>query len=188
MQIDHKNEKMNILKNASGLMLLLMIASQNLMGQGKPAIEGFGQTFEVENPGFETNKEMVYKVVFDIHGKPDDPSKVNPYINTLARFINMHTKAGVPLENLKVVGVFHNKASVEVLDNAAYKEKFGVDNPNIPLIKALREAGADLYMCGQSMAARNVPKEKMVPEVETALSAMTVFLNLQAEGYQLIRF
>ncbi len=173
---------------SSILTFFFLITLVQLNAQGQAIIEGFGQTFEVDNPGFKTDTTIEYKVVFDIHNTPDDPSQVNPYINTLARFLNMHTKAGVPLKNLKVVGVFHNKASVDVLDNEAYRAKFGVDNPNIPLMKALTEAGANLYMCGQSMAARNVPQEKMVPQVETALSAMTVFLSLQAKGYQLIRF
>ena len=54
--------------------------------------------------------------------------------------------------------------------------------------QALVDAGAKLYMCGQSMHARGVPKEKIAEPIQTALSAMTVILSLQNEGYQLIKF
>ncbi|MEM6377015.1 MAG: DsrE family protein, partial [Bacteroidota bacterium] len=72
--------------------------------------------------------------------------------------------------------------------NEAYREKFGVDNPNIPLMEALEKAGAEIYMCGQSINARGIDPDRMAAPVKTALSAMTVFLSLQNEGYQLIKF
>ena len=54
--------------------------------QTGPIIQDFGPVFSVENPGFITDTTKVYKVIFDIHGTPDDPTKVNPMLNTLARF------------------------------------------------------------------------------------------------------
>jgi intracellular sulfur oxidation DsrE/DsrF family protein len=153
-----------------------------------PVIKDYGPTFKIDNPDFKTDPNKEYKVVFDIHNSPEDPSAVNPMINTLARFLNMHAGAGVPLKNLKVVGVIHNKASKDAMNNEAYREKFGVDNPNIPLMEALEKAGAEFYMCGQSIYARGVDPERMAGPVKTALSAMTVFLSLQSEGYTLIRF
>ncbi len=153
-----------------------------------PVIMDYGPTFAVENPDFKTDPHKIYKVVFDIHNSPEDPSAVNPMINTLARFLNMHAQAGVPLSNLKVVGVIHNKASKDAMNNEAYREQFGVDNPNIPLMKELEKAGAEIYMCGQSIYARGVDPHRMAEPVKTALSAMTVFLSLQSEGYTLIRF
>jgi len=153
-----------------------------------PVIQDYGATFKVEDPDFTTDPDQVYKVVFDIHSSPENPSQVNPILNTLARFLNMHAAAGVPLENLKVAGVIHDQASKDALNNEAYREIFGVDNPNLPLMEALTEAGAEIYMCGQTMYAREVPKEKMAQPVKTALSAMTVFLTLESQGYTLIRF
>ena len=88
-----------------------------------PVIKDFGGTFAIENPDFQTDPEKVYKVVFDIHDSPENPAWLNPQLNTLARFINMHVHAGVPLENLKVACVFHNKATKDVMDNASYKGK-----------------------------------------------------------------
>ena len=100
----------------------------------------------------------------------------------------MHAQAGVPLKNLQVAGVFHNKATHDSLDNIGYRAKYGTENPNLPLLKALEEAGAKLYICGQSIGARGVDRTQVFDKVGIALSAMTVILSLQDEGYQLIKF
>lgn len=173
--------------------ILICLCSHSTFGQNGrrvkgPVIADYGTTFALDNPDFKVNTRKKYKVVFDVHDSPEDPGAVNPMLNTLARFINMHAHAGVPLKNLQVVGVIHNKASKDALDNETYRQKYGVDNPNIPLMEALEKAGAEIYMCGQSINARNIDPEHLAPPVKTALSAMTIFLSLQGDGYTLIRF
>ncbi len=163
-------------------------AQEQTTRQTGPVIQDFGPVFSVENPDFLTDTNQVYRVIFDIHDTPDDPSKVNPMLNTLARFLNMHAQAGVPLKNLKVAGVFHNKATHDILNDEGYTAKYGVKNPNLPLLDALDEAGAALYICGQSIGARGVDRSQIAEEVEVALSAMTVLLAYQSRGYQLIKF
>lgn len=174
------------------VVLLLSFAvtsnAQDNTRQTGPIIQDYGSVFSVENPDFITDTTKVYKVVFDIHNTPDDPTKVNPMLNTLARFLNMHAGAGVPLKNLKVVGVFHNKATHDILENEGYQAKYGVVNPNLPLLTALDEVGAALYICGQSIGARGVDRRQIHDKVGVALSAMTVILSFQSEGYQLIKF
>lgn len=162
--------------------------AQKTKAKTGPVIQEYGPTYAMPDADFKADPNKEYKVVFDVHNSPEDPSKVNPMLVTLARFINMHAGAGVPVENLKAVGVIHNRASKDAMDNEAYREKFGVDNPNIALMEALEEAGAEIYMCGQSIHARGVDPDRMAEPVKTALSAMTVFLSLQSEGYTLIRF
>ena len=109
-------------------------------------------------------------------------------LNTLARFLNMHAGAGVPVEQLHITGVVHNKATHDVLDNVGYKAKYGVDNPNLPLLAALEKAGVDVFICGQSISARGVDRTEIHESVGVGLSAMTIILSLQSDGYQLIRF
>ncbi|MCB0846861.1 MAG: DsrE family protein, partial [Bacteroidetes bacterium] len=89
---------------------------------------------------------------------------------------------------LKVACVFHNKATWDAVNNEAYKEKYGVDNPNEPLMEALDKAGAEMYICGQSVYARGVDRERLAEPVKVGLSAMTVILSKEAEGYRLIKF
>ncbi len=151
-------------------------------------IQDFGAVYAVPDLDFLTDTQRIYRVVFDIHSSPEDPAVLNPAINTLARFLNMHTQAGVPPENLRVVGVIHNLASKDALNSAAYRERYGVGNPNEPLLEALAAAGAELYICGQSIYARGLERERLAAPVEVGLSALTIILTLEAEGYQLIKF
>lgn len=153
-----------------------------------PVIEEFGQTYLIDQPDYPVDTQMIYKVVFDIHSAPTDPALINSSINTLARFLNMHVAAGVPRENLHIAGVVHNRASTSVLENPFYQQKYGVGNPNIPLIEALSEAGVSIYMCGQSVHARGLERDQLLEPVQLGLSAMTIILSLQQQGYQLIKF
>lgn len=166
----------------------LLVFGQQKSKKTGPIIEDFGGVYAVENPDFKTELNKVYQVVFDIYNSPDDPSKLNPQINTLARFLNMHAQAGVPKANLKVACVFHNKASKDAMNNEAYQAKYGVENPNVLLLKALDKAGAKIYICGQSISARGIDRDWLAKPVKVGLSAMTIILSLQSEGYQFIKF
>lgn len=151
-------------------------------------IPEFGKTYEVPNPDFKTDTDLVFKAVFDVAKAPQDPSKRNPYIETIARFLNMHEKAGIPVKNLHVRMAMHGQASYGLLKNEAYKEKFGVDNPNIELLKAIDKAGVEVILCGQTAGSRNITKERRLPLTQEALSAMTILIQSQGEGYRLIAF
>lgn len=162
--------------------------SQAIERQMGPLVPNYGAVWAVPNLDVPVDTEKVYRVVFDIYNSPENPAAVNSSLNTLARFLNMHAQAGVPAENLQVAGVIHNKASKDLLDAAAYEERYGVPNPNRQLIQELRAAGAQLYLCGQSAYSRKIDREQMVPGIKVGLSAMTIFLELDANGYQLIKF
>lgn len=173
--------------------LLCILLSGGIMAQGNlkssgPVIDGYGAVWNIENPDFETRKDLEYKVVFDIYSSPEDPAQLNPAINTMARFINMHAQAGVPMENIKVACVFHNKASKDALNQKAYKAQYGVENPNLPLLEALDNAGVNLYMCGQSVESRKLGRSNLAAPIHVGLSAMTIILALESEGYRLIKF
>jgi intracellular sulfur oxidation DsrE/DsrF family protein len=151
-------------------------------------IKGFGETWTIDEAEFITDKDLVYKVIFDVHNSPDDPKELNAQINTIARFINMHVRAGVHPDQLKVAAVFHNKASHDILQSSFYHDKYKTDNPNETLIKALQEVNVELFFCGQSSRAREVTKDQIIPGVKVALSAMTVLIDYTARGYTIIKF
>lgn len=169
------------------LILTSTLLSQEVKSDG-PVIEGFGHVWDVENIDFETDTNKVYKVIFDIYNTPEDNTSVNPQINTVARFINMHVAAGVPLEQLEVAAVFHNKASKDILQNSHYQQRFGVSNPNESLIQQLMNNNVKLLFCGQSSYSRNIPKEEIIENIQLALSAMTAILSYSDNGFTLIRF
>jgi len=162
--------------------------TQQPISQSGNVIPEFGRTYEVPNPDFKTDTELEFKAVFDVSKAPEDKSKRNPYIETIARFLNMHEKAGVPVKNLHVRMAMHGQASYGLLTNEAYKEKFGVDNPNIKLLETIDKAGVDIILCVQTAGARNIPKDRRLPLTKTALSAMTILIQSQGEGYRLIAF
>jgi intracellular sulfur oxidation DsrE/DsrF family protein len=172
-------------------LIAILIIQSSLFAQKKqtgPIIKDYGKVWAIENPDFKVNPEKEYKAVFDIMNSPESNDKVNASIETAARFLNMHAQSGVPAKNLKVALVVHNKASKDVIDNNAYKKKYGTDNPNQELIKALIDAGGQIIFCGQSSVSRGYPREDLIEGVQLSLSAMTALIQLQDDDYRLIKF
>lgn len=153
-----------------------------------PIIKDYGKVWAIENPDFKVDPTKEYKAVFDIMNSPESHQAVNATIETAARFLNMHGQSGVPLENLKVALVVHNKASKDVITNEAYEKKYGTKNPNQELIKALMDAGGQIIFCGQSSLSRDFPREDLIEGVQLSLSAMTALIQLQDDDYRLIKF
>ena len=153
-----------------------------------PVIMDYGKVFAVDNPDYEVDKTKEFWVVFDIMESPDDLSSLNKSIETAARFLNMHAQHGVPRENMKVALVVHSKASKDLCTNQAYQQRYGVDNPNTKLITQLLDAGAAFVFCGQSSKSRDIPIEDTIEGVQLSLSAMTALIQLQNDGYRLIKF
>ncbi len=164
-----------------------LLFCQNESKKGN-TIKEFGKTYEVTNPDFKTDTKNEMKVVFDIGRSFDDSTKVNPLINTAARYLNMHANAGVSSENMKIALVIHGNAANDLLNNKKYIKKFGISNPNTPLISALTEKGVQVILCGQTAAYRNISKSDVHPNIQLALSAMTALVQLQNEHYRLINF
>ncbi|NNF81425.1 MAG: DsrE family protein [Flavobacteriaceae bacterium] len=167
--------------------LSLMVVAQQDRVEGK-AIKGFGETFKIDNPEIATDTGLTHKVIFDVSKSSEDKSTINKYIETAARFLNMHMDAGMKSDQLHVAMTIHGGAWQDILTNEAYKELYGVPNPNAPLIKALTEAGAEIILCGQTKAFRGVEAKDKLPEVKVALSAMTALLQFQNNGYKFIKF
>lgn len=95
---------------------------------------------------------------------------------------------GVPKEKLHVVLAIHGGAAFSVMNNKAYKAKYGVDNPTLKLFKELDQAGVKMFVCGQSLIARNIDHLKIVPEVKVASSMLTVMTTYQLKGYAVLKF
>ncbi len=150
-------------------------------------ISNFGPTYPIENPDYKTALSEEYKVVFDITKASEDPSELNKYVEAIARFLNMHVEAGKPLNTMDVYVVMHGGAAQTLLKNEFYKELYKTDNPNIALYEALSDTGVQIILCGQTSIARNISEERRIPEAKISLSAMTALIQLQNDGYRLIR-
>lgn len=153
-----------------------------------PVIADFGPAYAVPNPGLPTPMLQELKIRFDVSATPADVKAVSPQLETAARFLNMHAKAGVSPERLKVAIVVHGDAAKDVLNNEAYHKRHGVDNPNVPLLDALKRAGVRVFLCGQTAGSRGLVATDLAAPVQMALSAITAHLVLNAEGYVLNPF
>jgi intracellular sulfur oxidation DsrE/DsrF family protein len=153
-----------------------------------PVVIDFGPAYAVPNPGLPTPMLQELKVRFDVAETPSDVKTLSPQFETAARFLNMHVKAGVSRDRLKVAIVVHGSAAKDVLGNDAYRKRHGVDNPNASLLEALQKAGVRVYLCGQTAGSRGIVAADVAPVVKLALSAMTAHLVLNSEGYVLNPF
>jgi len=153
-----------------------------------PVIEDYGASYEVINPDIPTEIDSEMKVIFDVDKSSEDKSEVNKYIEVAARFLNMHTNLGMKPEQLKVAMTIHASAAKDVLNNDVYKEKYGVDNPNLKLINALSEAGVDIIICGQSAAKNHMTRKDINPNVKITLSATTALIQYQNKGYRFVKY
>ncbi len=153
-----------------------------------PVIQGYGGAWDLPNAEVQPLKGRTYKVLFDLSRPAQKPDEPMQGLEHMARTFNVFATRGVPPKNLKVVGVFHGQAAYAAMSNDVYKAKFGVDNPNLKLIEELKAAGANFYLCGQSLHALNFNEKDMAPQVKLATSAMIVLVTYQNDGYALMPF
>lgn len=171
-----------------GWLLLLMPLPLLAAPATGPVIENFGPVYEVPGTAFNLAAGQEYRVVMDVASGPDDPSRVNSGIESAARFLNMHARSGIDPAQLEMAVVLHGSAAGAALSDAAHARHFGAPNGSAALVRELAGAGVKIYLCGQSAAHRGFAAEELLPEVELALSAMTVHVRLQQEGYRAILF
>ena len=151
-----------------------------------PVIKNFGGVAEVEQTNPLPGKEQ-FKVVFDVADQ-GDKGKTNRRFESLARFLNMHARAGIPPEQVELALVVHGKAGFDLLANTHFREKFGTENPNAGLLADLQKHGVQIYLCGQSAAYYGIENSHLLSGVNMALSAMTANALLQQQGYTLNPF
>lgn len=146
-----------------------------------PVIEAFGPNADV-SADMAIPDGLDLKVVFDI-ATATDADKVSRDFESVARFINMHARAGLDMSRIRPAIVVHGGAATSLLTATE-------DRPNAtaPLIEALIEADVPIYLCGQTAAARSINKDDLIPGVDLALSAMTAHAVLAADGYSLNPF
>lgn len=153
-----------------------------------PVIEGYGAAYEINNADLFLNQDQDYKVIFDIYTDNSKEGDINPLINTVARFLNMHAKQGLPLKNMKIAVILHGKATKSALSDKAFMEKYQTVNPNTALIEALNNANVEIFVCGQSFLSSNYTFEELSTNIKMSLSALTALVEYQSNGYQIINF
>lgn len=150
------------------------------------AITAAGNFHPVPHAAFKPDSKATYKVVFAMTKPSAKPDAVNPALERVARTVNLYAASGVPLDHLKFVAIAYGPATALTLDDAHYRAKFGVDNPNLPVIEQLRKAGVIVAVCGQAVIENHFQDAWIAKHVEVALSALTTITELQQKGYALM--
>ena len=168
---------------------IVLICTVNAFAQkgANPIIKNYGTIYEIEvavNP----DSEIEYKIVVDLKTLQRDKESINPGLNNIARMLNLHGLGGVKPENLYVAVAIHGGATDVILNNEAYRKKYELDNPNLKLIDELKEAGVELYVCGQSLLARNYEHDEVNTQIKIGLSMLTVVTTYMHKGYHQMVF
>lgn len=153
-----------------------------------PVVENFGGIYDIPDASVKPDPNLEYKVVVDVYGGSDDKEKIDRSLNNVARMLNLHVVGGVDANNMKVVLAVHGGSTFSILNDETYNTKFGVDNPNTPLIRELKEAGVKLTVCGQSLKGRSIESNQVNKDVELATSMLTTVTMYQMLGYSLLKF
>lgn len=153
-----------------------------------PAIPSFGGIYDVADATVRPDTNMLYQIVVDVKSGGASPGKRSDGLYNVARMINLHHVHGVTKDLMEVVLAIHGDATYSVLNNKAYRKKFGVNNPNIDLIRELKVAGVELTVCGQSLISRKIKRDDVLREIDVATSMLTVVSTCQMRGFAVFQF
>jgi len=171
----------------TGIALMIALAvparSWAQSNEGLP-VPGVAPAHDVPNAHEMPDAKTDYKVLFDVRNAPSKPGDVNPVLETAARYLNTLAKLGVPASHRHIAVIFHQGGTPAVLTNEEYKARnHGQDNPNVAIIRALKQAGVELHLCGQAALAMHIAPKDMQPEIQLDLWALTTIVNFEMRGY-----
>jgi intracellular sulfur oxidation DsrE/DsrF family protein len=148
-----------------------------------PIIQSAGRSVKVDDATFKIPDGHVFKAVYVIDVA--DSVGVNQQLTTIARFLNLSARHGIPNERVRAAGVVHGSGWMSLLSDLAYGARFGgKPNPSKQLVEELLANGVQLVLCGQTAGFRGVKREELLPGVQLAISAMSALNVFQAQGYQ----
>ena len=147
-----------------------------------PTIQGHGAV--VQLPRAAQQPRSGTRLLIDITKRKAIRTKLNAAIEKVAKYVNLYSGGGAEPASAQFAMVFHGDATLAVLNPDAYSAEFDTpNNPNLPLLRSLHEAGVEMYVCGQTLLAKQKRPEDVVVFVETAVSALTAVVNLQSDGF-----
>ena len=155
-------------------------ASPGLKPLEFPVVAGFGGV--VMLPKAAEKPRPGAKIVFDVTADAK-PGEVNKGLDRAARLLNLYGAAGLKASDVQIAVVLHGEATKSVLKEDFYKPRFAVEqNPNLPLIRDLRKAGVEIFVCGQALNYKGFPESVVAEDISVADAALTVIVNRQTDG------
>lgn len=152
-----------------------------------PTIKGFGKVADVDSD-VEIPDGFKFKIRFDV-GQKARRGSINSSFDSVARLINLHSRAGVPVENMDIAVIVHGGAAVDLTNDGFFgKKSKGQKNGSAEALKTLQKHNVKFYLCGQSAAWSKVTKSDLLPGVKMGWSAMTLHALLAKQDYSLNPF
>ncbi|MDH5366023.1 MAG: DsrE family protein [Cyclobacteriaceae bacterium] len=172
------------------LCIISLCLGSNLFAQEKinPVVKNFGGIYPIPHATVKTDPNIEYKIIIDVLTGTKNPADTAWSLINVARMLNLHAVSGANMNTMEVVLAVHGSATYTILNNETYRNRFEVDNPNIPIIKELQEAGVKFTVCGQSMQSRGVKPNELFNKIEIATSMLTTVTTYQLKGYAFLRF
>jgi len=130
----------------------------------------------------------VYRAVWNATRVATRPGDIVPALDMAGSELNALGAMRIPVANAKFVVVFHDAAIDAVLDDAHYRGKYGVANPNLPVIRDMKKAGTKFFVCGQNVAFAGLDPATFTRDVTVASDALIVLMQYQGEGYALLEY
>ncbi|HET8858365.1 DsrE family protein [Marivirga sp.] len=179
------------MKNIWSIFVIIILINFSAKGQEAqyPIVKGFGGIYKMENLVEELEEGSKVKVIVELVSGNEMPEEYSFWVNNIARLMNLHGIEGVSPADLDVKVVVHGPAVFDLLSHGNYFEKYRIPkNPNIPLLEALDEAGAEIIICGQSLYMMDLGRNELWEKTKVATSALTTITKNVADGYVLIKF
>lgn len=89
-------------------------------------------------------------------------------------------------EDFEVAIVAYGKGARWALNDAAFKKKFGTENPSTKELQSLIKRGAKVYMCQNSMKGNGWKAADLAPGVNMVPSGVTALVDFKNQGYTYI--
>ena len=166
---------------------LLLLASLHVNGQQyqNPVVENYGAVVAMEGALL---PEKGGDILIDLTFSGTNEDGLNRGLDRVARLINLYALADIPQAEVNIHVVIHGGATKTMLTHEAYQQRYETNNPNVEIIRALKEAGVSFLVCGQAMVKRGFKLEELNPDVQLAISAITVLVDYQQRGYSLLYY
>lgn len=172
------------------LLSVFILLTVFVRGQTKlhPAIKDYGTMYDVPFATDKPDPSKKYKIIVESAANFEKPEEFYAPFEHISRMYNLHVYAGIPQKNLFVeVVVFGPSVSV-LLNNEAYKQKFGVDNPNLKIIEEMTKAGIKVHACGQSVILTGIDPATVNSNADVVVSRFTTVSDRQMKGYAFFKF
>ncbi|MBT8337909.1 MAG: DsrE family protein [Gemmatimonadetes bacterium] len=158
-----------------------------LSAQERPAgevIQHPNSTYaSVPGMDFPGDADATYRFAWSLVAAADSAHQITPGFRAPARVLNALADDGVPAEQVHLALVAQGPSAVAMLDDDAYREIHGVDNPNLALLRELHENGVELVVCGQTMVGRDLERGDFPDFVKVSRAATAARVILAGRGY-----